>query len=189
MNYQGNQTFDKLNLKLTPLQKGEYEQCVFKNIDFSEQDLSDYKFYDCEFIACNLSLVKTKNTSLQNIHFKDCKLLGFRFDVAQPFGLSFRFENCILNNASFFQLKIKKTTFNQCSLKEVDFTGADISEALFQQCDFSGAIFEKTNLEKANFISSFHYSIDPEVNRIKKAKFSLQGLKGLLEKYEISVEN
>jgi fluoroquinolone resistance protein len=43
-------------------------------------------------------------------------------------------------------------------------------------------------LEKADFRTSNGYSIDPEMNRIKKAKFSLEGVAGLLDKYDIEVE-
>ncbi|MEI6884575.1 MAG: hypothetical protein WCO02_08810 [Bacteroidota bacterium] len=39
-----------------------------------------------------------------------------------------------------------------------------------------------------DFRSSFNYSIDPGMNRMKKAKFSLAGLVGLLDQYDIEVE-
>jgi len=51
----------------------------------------------------------------------------------------------------------------------------------------TGAMFESTNLEKADFRSSFHYSINPEINKIKKAKFSLPAVIGLLDKYQIEI--
>jgi hypothetical protein len=43
-------------------------------------------------------------------------------------------------------------------------------------------------LEKADFRTAFNYSINPETNRIKKAKFSKEGLNGLLDKYDIEIE-
>ncbi|HUZ61183.1 MAG TPA: hypothetical protein VMU83_20575 [Hanamia sp.] len=39
----------------------------------------------------------------------------------------------------------------------------------------------RTNLEKADFRSAFNYSIDPELNEIKKAKFSSDELSGPYE--------
>jgi hypothetical protein len=36
--------------------------------------------------------------------------------------------------------------------------------------------------------TSYNYSINPEVNRIKKAKFSTTGIAGLLHKYDIEIE-
>jgi len=50
------------------------------------------------------------------------------------------------------------------------------------------ATFENTALEKVDLRTGFNYSINPEINRIKKAKFSLQGVLGLLDKYDIEIE-
>ena len=58
---------------------------------------------------------------------------------------------------------------------------------VFKNCDLTRAKFEFSILEKADFRTANHYSIDPERNKIKKAKFSAQGLIGLLEKYGIEV--
>lgn len=51
------------------------------------------------------------------------------------------------------------------------------------------AVFENTNLEKADFTTSYNYDIDPEKNRMKKAKFLQNGLHGLLLKYDLVVRN
>ncbi|HSQ45289.1 MAG TPA: pentapeptide repeat-containing protein, partial [Lutibacter sp.] len=71
---------------------------------------------------------------------------------------------------------------------EVDFSETDLSNAVFNNCDLIGSIFKTSILEKTDFRTSYNYSIDPELNRMKKAKFSLQGLPGLLRKYQIEVE-
>jgi len=85
-------------------------------------------------------------------------------------------------------MKIKKLQFKNSSLQEVDFTEADASGALFDNCDLARAKFENTVLEKANFRTAFNYSINPELNKIKKAKFSLPGVIGLLDNYDIDIE-
>jgi fluoroquinolone resistance protein len=72
-------------------------------------------------------------------------------------------------------------------LQEADFTGSDLSGALFDNCDLQGALFENTNLEKTDLYSSYQYSIDPEKNRIRKARFSREGISGLLGKYDIEI--
>ena len=43
-------------------------------------------------------------------------------------------------------------------------------------------------LEKADFRTAFNYSIDPENNRMKKAKFSPPEVVGLLNKYDIEID-
>lgn len=84
-------------------------------------------------------------------------------------------------------MKLKQTVFKNSQLYEVDFTECDLSSASFDNCDLAGAIFKDTILEKADFRTAFNYSIDPELNRIKKAKFSRSGIAGLLDKYDIEI--
>jgi hypothetical protein len=43
-------------------------------------------------------------------------------------------------------------------------------------------------LEKADIRTSHNYTIDPEKNKVKKAKFSIHGIAGLLDKYDIEIE-
>ena len=73
-------------------------------------------------------------------------------------------------------------------MKEVDFTEADLTESVLDGCDLTGAIFDATNLEKADLRTALHYSIDPQQNRIKKAKFSWPALTGLLDRYQIVID-
>jgi uncharacterized protein YjbI with pentapeptide repeats len=70
----------------------------------------------------------------------------------------------------------------------VDFTAADLSQAVFDACDLADALFDRTVLEKADLRGALHYSIDPETNRVKKARFSPEGLRGLLGKYDIIID-
>lgn len=70
----------------------------------------------------------------------------------------------------------------------MDFTECDLSNAVFGNCDLSGAVFDNTNLEKADLRTSVNYSIDPALNRLKKAKFSLSEVYGLLYKLDIEID-
>jgi uncharacterized protein YjbI with pentapeptide repeats len=115
-------------------------------------------------------------------------MLGLRFDSCNEFGLSFSFDSCQLNHCSFYKTKIKKTIFKNSQLQETDFAEADLTSVVFDNCNLIQAIFDHTILEKADFRTSCNYSIDPENNRIKKAKFSILGVSGLLEKYDIDIE-
>ena len=169
-------------------EKGEYENCLIEGCNLSEGNLSGFKFIDCTFKACNLSLSNVTNTVFRDVHFVECKLLGLRFDDCNDFGLSFSFESCQMNHSSFYKLKLKKTIFKDCQLMGADFSEADFSGALFEKCELNEAIFVQTNLLNADFRTSVGYEIDPEMNRIKSAKFSLFGIPGLLLKYGIQIE-
>jgi len=79
-------------------------------------------------------------------------------------------------------------SFDHCDLQEADFVEADLSKSLFIESDLNGAVFENTNLEKADFRTATNYSIDPEINRIKKARFSVPDVIGLLDKLDIRID-
>jgi fluoroquinolone resistance protein len=189
-------TFDKIDFTQNPLSKGEYEYCTFLNCDLSYANLSDLKFLECEFSGCNISLAKLNQTALTDIQFKNCKMLGLDFSGCNEFGFVVKFDTCILDNSLFYdpnspikkRVRLKQTVFNNSQLHDVDFTECDLSAAVFDNCDLTRAIFQYTILEKADFRTAFNYSIDPELNRIKKAKFSRSGLAGLLDKYDLELE-
>lgn len=115
-------------------------------------------------------------------------MLGLRFDSCNEFALDFSFDGCKLNNSSFYKTKVKSTIFRNSQLQEIDFAEADLTSAVFDNCNLTQALFEHTILEKADFQTSYNYSIDPEMNRIKRAKFSISGLPGLLNKYDLEIE-
>lgn len=115
-------------------------------------------------------------------------MLGIHFEDCNDFGLSFRFDNCVLDHSSFYNAKINKTIFMDSRLHEVDFSESDLADSSFLNCDLGGALFDNTNLEKADFLTSYSYSLDPERNRLKRTKFSSNGLSGLLRKYDIIIE-
>ncbi len=98
------------------------------------------------------------------------------------------FDNCVLNRSSFFKLKVRDSAFRNSSLHEVDFTETDLHGILFDNCDLSRAAFENAILEKADFRTAYNYSIDPALNRVKKAKFAVNGLSGLLHRYDLDIE-
>ena len=166
----------------------EYEHCVFVNCNFAKADCSEIKFIDCEFDSCDFSGAKMLSTFFQNVQFKACKLLGLHFEDCNSFLLSMNFAGCQINFSSFYKLSLKQSIFKDCTIQEVDFSGSNLSDSVFDNCDLSSAIFENTMLEKSDFRTSYNFSIDPELNRITKAKFSLQGLTGLLDKYDIEIE-
>jgi len=168
--------------------KADYDNCTFSNCNFSNTNLSEITFSDCSFKNCDFSLVKLEKTGFQNIEFTGCKLLGLFFETCNSLLFSAKFTSCILNLSSFYALDLKGTIFTDCFMHKVDFTKANLTLSRFEKCDLTGAIFRDTNLEKSNFKTAYNFTIDPEINRIRKAKFSLETVHGLLEKYQIILE-
>lgn len=180
--------FRKQDYTKQPLAPGEYDGCAFEHCNFSNTNLSGVHFMDCRFTDCNLSTALLGKTAFKDVKFINCKLMGLRFDDCDPFLFEVYFETSSLDLCVFYRCKLKKTIFRNCSLREADFTEADCSGAFFDHCDLDKSVFAATNLEAANLVTAFHYLIDPESNRLKKARFSLGGLPGLLAKYQIEIE-
>ncbi len=187
MNVFENQTFEKIDFTKEALGQ-EHESCIFSQCNFVGANLSNIKFSECEFVGCNMSNVIVTNTALRDVAFHDCKLLWVGFGNCDSFLFVVSFENCMLNLSSFHRMKMRKTQWKKCSLHEVSFIETDLSESVFDECDFSQALFQNTILEKADFRTSYHYIINPEINKIKKAKFAQSGIAGLLQSYDITIE-
>jgi fluoroquinolone resistance protein len=186
--YVEDKRFEKVDFAVKPLSIADYENCSFINCNFSNVDLTSICFSECEFVDCNLSTAKLIKTSFRDAKFKDCKLMGLHFDHTSNFLFSVYFQNSVLDLSSFYEVNLKKTVFKKCILREVDFTGADLTNACFDNCDLHGAVFAHSILEKTDFRTAYNYSIDPASNRIKKAKFSLAGVAGLLDKFDIEID-
>jgi fluoroquinolone resistance protein len=166
----------------------EFDNCTFLNCNFSGLNMTAKVFYETVFEACDMSNANLNNTSFQDVSFINCKLLGLRFDACKTFLLEFKFTDSSLNYSSFFGLKIPKTIFKNCNLTEVDFSEADLNNTNFEGSNLLGAMFSNTILEVADFRNTANFSIDPELNYIRKAKFSGDSLFGLLYKYNLQIE-
>ncbi|MFI5150814.1 MAG: pentapeptide repeat-containing protein [Bacteroidia bacterium] len=179
--------FDKTDFIQFPLKKEDYENCLFKSCNMAGADLSAIRFSDCRFVDCDLSNANIRKTSLQEISFAGCKMLGLHFHHCDKFLFSASFENSRLDLCSFYKMNMKKARFVNCRFAETDFTECDLHSALFSGCDLGRAVFFNTILEKADLRTSWNYSINPEDNRIKKARFSKETITGLLDKYDIEI--
>ncbi len=186
--YTEDQIFENVNYTKNKLIKGEYENCSFINCIFSNIDISEITFINCEFKNCDLCGVKIVNTAFREVNFYQCKMLGVNFDECNQLLLSISFTDCQLNLSSFYKLKLKNTNFKNCNLSEIDFTDTDLTNSVFDNCDLSDITFDHTVLEMADLTTSYNFNLDPENNRITRAKFSSTNVLGLLTKYNIEIE-
>lgn len=84
-------------------------------------------------------------------------------------------------------MKLNRATFTYSQLRGVDFSRAIMKNVTLTTCDLLNALFENTNLEKADFSHSINYSIHPELNNLKEAKFTLPEVVGLLDAFKIKI--
>lgn len=180
-------TFDKIVHTGREVHNKVFEECIFTQCDFSESSFAKSRFMDCFFIDCNLTMAGLRNCGMQNISFRECKLLGVNFSECEDFLFGVRFESCVLDYASFMDKKMPKTPFRHVSLKNAVFIKTDLTGCIFEEADLEGAVFDETKLEGADLTGAFHYDIDPTRNRVRKARFSMQGLPGLLHRFDIRI--
>jgi len=186
--YFENELYDKVDYSLQNPPEGEYDNCSFTNCIFSNIFISKTNFNKCSFTGCDFSNIKFNNIGLKDVLFIECKLLGVHFNYCNPILFQAEFSKCNLNFSSFYKLKLKKAKFSDNAMNEVDFSECDLTAATFKNCDLTKAIFDQSILEKADFRSAYNFSINPKKNRVKKAKFSLEGAVGLLNTYDLDIE-
>jgi len=177
-----NQLFSESEIKYK-----EFEECTFTDCDFSNCNFSGVVFTDCIFYNCNFKEAQINYVGLRNAVFNHCDFTDVNFAMTDQLLFEFHFNDCVLDYAKFYALKLKRMTFTNCSMIAVDFMATDLTEVLFDNCNLHQAIFTDATAEKADFLTSYNFTIDPEKTKLRKAQFSKEGLKGLLQKYEIIV--
>ena len=178
-----NQIFDDTNTKFR-----DFENCTFFDCDFTNCTFQTVTFVDCNFFDCNFKDTKINYVSLRGVQFTKCNFTAVNFAMTDQVIYEFHFKDCLLDYAKFYALKLKKMQFINCSMIAVDFMASDLTEVLFDNCNLRKSVFIDTIAHKTDFYTSYDYTIDPEKNKLKKAVFSTDGLKGLLEKYDLVIK-
>lgn len=181
------QLFKSENYSKQSLEHKVFISCSFDACDFTESILRNAKFCSCTFVNCNLSLMKLEGCRFQDIQFKECKIVGAEFYKCESAFFSMNFKNCSIQYCNFSDLNMKNTSFANSSLKESYFTHTCLTGADFNGVNLQGTIFHNCDLCKADFSTATEYDIDPQTNKIKKAKFSLPEAVGLLRGFDITL--
>jgi uncharacterized protein YjbI with pentapeptide repeats len=181
--------FKQVDYGAENLRNAVFESCVFENCSFAQLNFIELTFEDCEFIDCDFTGAFINETAFREVSFVGCKMIGLNFESVNPFRLKIQFEDSMLDYASFHNLKLLGLKMINCSLKECDFTAAQLKKAVFTNSILTGAQFNNTNLIDADFRLSNYYSINPSLNQVKGARFSTDGLMGLLEAFKIRVDD
>jgi fluoroquinolone resistance protein len=183
------QTFQGLLMGGESLRDCLFTDCKFLKSRLADIDFESCSFHNCKFQSCDLSLMRVNNSSFVSTSFTDCKMIGINWtDAYWPKGrllATLHFEGCSINHSVLAGLILPRIRITQCVAWEVDFTEADLSEADCQSTDFAKSRFYNTNLSGANFSGATNYTIAPNYNKIKGAKFSLPEAMSLLYNLDI----
>jgi len=183
-----NKIYERLECSGEHIQGDSFNSCTFRDCNIPDCDLSGGDFSDCVFENCNLSNIKLIETGLKDVLFKNCKLTGTNFSDCRDILFEVSFEDCIMDFCIFSRNNLRKTLLSGCRVNETEFSECDLKDALFRECDLLRTVFIQNDLSGADFRTSLNYIIDPDINKVKGAKFSYPGVLGLLEGYDIIIE-
>jgi len=180
--------FSKLSFSNEGIELIEFEECDFVGCTFIDCEFKKCKFLNCKFINCLLSAVKFSSSSVIEVSFTQCKVIGIDWTKSQQVR-DLQFDECEINYSNFVLLKIPKTKIVNCIAKDVDFTETDLHESDLRKTNFENSIFYRTNLSKTDLRGANNYFIDVKNNTISRAKFSLPEALSLLQILNIVIEN
>ncbi len=182
--YESEKTFTKSTLP----DRGSYEQCIFRDCQWQQCDLSRYVFTDCEFHQCDLSMVKVNGTTFNGVVFRSCRLTGIRFEHTDPHLFDVAFEECSMHLISFYGKKMDGSRFNACQLREADFTSADLKDASFDHCDLGEALFQDSILHNTDFRQAMNVGLQLSENQVKGARFRMDQLPPLIRTFRLQLD-
>lgn len=165
----------------------EYYNCRFSSCDFSHLSLFDIYFENCVFDNCDFTLVQFK-CALRDVVFTNSKLIGTNFSELNKCSGGIDFIGSCLDYAAFTTTTIKKTRFEDCKITEAAFNQTILTGSVFKNCELTDTSFAGANLERVDFTTAFNYTINPNTCKLKKTKFSVPEIKGLVAHLDIIIE-
>ena len=187
------QVFKELKLDAIQFEASEFVDSTFTACSFVETIFKKCRFVNCVFKRCDFSLSRIPGCSFINSSFGETKLIGVNWAQADwstmDLGKPVQFTKCALNHSTFIGLDLEGLQVLDCNAVNVDFREADLSHADFSGSDLSESLFIHTNLSETDFSQALNYAIDPGLNNIKKAKFSLPEAMSLLYNMDIILPN
>ena len=166
----------------------EFDNCAFDGCNFDSQNLKGVRFLECTFNNCNLSNTMVEKASFHEVTFTNCKMLGIHFTRCNRIGFAIQAIGCQLSHSIFHQMDLTRSQFPDCLMHEVDLAETALIKVSLVRCDLRDAMFDLTDLHGADLSGAINYSIDPDRNNIKNARFSYPDVLALLSKYQIEVD-
>ncbi|WP_354622741.1 pentapeptide repeat-containing protein [Psychromonas sp. MME2] len=121
------QDFLGLDLSQQQIEEVIFENCTFTECNFSDVMVKSCKFIDCRFIKSNLSNMKILASRFADVCFQESKVIGINWAKAvwpnYSLTTSIKFQQCIINDSSFFGLTLQEMEIQGCKAHDVDFRG------------------------------------------------------------------
>jgi len=169
----------------------QFSDCTFDHCTFGGATFASCTFTGCTFDTCDLSLMQPAGSRFMDVRFVDSKLVGVdwtRVDLVAKMALTVVFERCVVSQALFNGLNLRRLRLVDSVASEADFSNADMSDSVCTGTDFAGARFSDTNFTSADLRRARGYRINPLANRVAKAKFTMPDAVGLLDGLGVVIE-
>ena len=144
------------------------QRCTFRGVTFV-----DCAFVDCRLEDCVLEECALGGSSLSQVRFERCRMLGLNFAAASQLMLSVQFADCQLDYAGFSGMALRKTAFRDCRLRGTDFQSAVLDQATFDGSDLTGALFNHASLKKTDLCNTQGFGLDPALVKLGDTKVDL----------------
>lgn len=181
-------TYKNIDFSELNITEHEFENCIFDSCHFVKANLTAVAFMDCKFLNCDFVVPKMVNSGIKSSSFNGCKFMGVDFSDCSNFYFSPSFQDCMINTCSFEGNKMSKTEFFSCKIRETTFSYCDLSESRFEGSEFQNTSFHDCQLQKSDFTDALGYTINPFSNKLKGARFSLPEAQSFLYFLDIEVE-
>ena len=185
--------FVDLDLSNRSIENVKFEYCFFTCCKFDSTTFKKCKFVDCTFKSTSMNLTNFDGSTFTETEFNQCNMKGINWTkMSFPYivlGSPIHFTDCEISYSSFYELNLSSITLINCKAHEVDFRGTNLSNSDLSGTDFLNAQFCSTNLSHSDIRKSINYNISPTENNIRKAKFSLLEVIGLLNFCEIEIDS
>lgn len=149
----------------------EYKDTRFLNVAFST--FQDITFENCIFEKCNFSNADFSRTDIRESEFIQTKLVGVKFSK-ENFAFSANFTSCDLQYSDFIDLNLSEIQITKSNCKEMRIFKCSLKDAVFAENDFLSAVIQECNLTNCEFKGCENLVIDPERNKIKNTKVSME---------------
>lgn len=166
------ETFRGVALAEQDLGGKEFSDCRFEHCKLQETGWGGARLDEVRFVGCDLTRMRPRRLRAHTVGFSGCKLMGVEWSDLGPFP-QLAFDECVLDYASFVDLRLGKTRFVACRIVEANFFDVDLREADFSGSDLTGAIFRGCTFDaRTDLSSAIGLLLDPAVNHARGAKIS-----------------
>jgi uncharacterized protein YjbI with pentapeptide repeats len=182
--------FQGENLDRQQLSQVLFYECAFSDCSFVETTFAQCRFVGCDFQDCDLSLFNPVGSIFSGVSFSSSKLVGVDWTHAAwsetQIDTPLHFENCLLNHSTFYGLGLEQAKFSSCAARDVDFRECCLVRADFGGTALEKSLFSHTDLTGADLSRARNYAINPQVNILTGAKFSMPEALSLI--YNLDIE-